>query len=136
MFTIMQKFSDWLISAMNERGWNQAALARAAGLTPTAISNLITGKRNPGIDSCIPIANALKLPAETVLLAAGLIEQEPDKDERLYKVRLIGFVINPARAWRVRRKTCQDHGGIPGAVAEHDARKYKHDRQIYRLSKR
>ena len=86
MFTIMQKFSDWLISAMNERGWNQAALARAAGLTPTAISNLITGKRNPGIDSCIPIANALKLPAETVLLAAGLIEQEPDKDERLYKI--------------------------------------------------
>lgn len=67
------RFSDWLLDWLNKKGWNQAELAMRAGVTRTAISDVISGRRNPGKDLCIAISHALNLPPETVFRAAGLL---------------------------------------------------------------
>lgn len=74
------KFSNWITESLNERGWNQATLARASGLTPTAISDLVNDRRNPGKDSCIAIAKAFKLPREFVFQVAGILEDEESEN--------------------------------------------------------
>lgn len=88
MFFVMS-FSTWILNEMKLRQWSQADLSRASGLTPTAISNLITVKRNPGKDSCIALAIAFKLPPEIVFREAGILEADPEKDERLYKIETL-----------------------------------------------
>lgn len=84
------KFSNWLTECMNDRGWNQATLARVSGLTPTAISDLVNDRRNPGKDSCIAIAKALKLPREFVFQVAGILEGvDSDDDPRIKKIEYL-----------------------------------------------
>lgn len=61
-------FSTWLLSMLGDKGWSQAELARRAGVTPTAISDVLSGRRNVGNDLAVSIANALKVPADSVLL--------------------------------------------------------------------
>ena len=46
---------------MEERGMNQAELARQAGITPAAISQIEAGKRTPTTPSLHRIANVLKV---------------------------------------------------------------------------
>lgn len=78
------KFTDWLQSALDERGISQSELARRAGVTRSAINGIIMGTRGPGIELCTGIAHALKLPPEEVLRVAGLLENEPSEDDSLY----------------------------------------------------
>jgi transcriptional regulator with XRE-family HTH domain len=72
-------FSEWLLRELDERGWNQADLARASCLTTAAISRLMNGSRGIGPDACNAIANAFKLPPEIVFRKAGLLPL--DKEE-------------------------------------------------------
>lgn len=83
------KFSNWMTECLNERGWNQATLARASGLTPTAISDLVNDRRNPGKDSCIAIAKAFKLPREFVFQVAGILDEESENDPRIKKIEYL-----------------------------------------------
>lgn len=66
-------FADWLIGALNKKGWKQADLAKASKLTPTAISDVLSGKRNAGSKFCERVALAFNLPPETVYRAAGIL---------------------------------------------------------------
>jgi DNA-binding XRE family transcriptional regulator len=50
-------------------------------LSRTAISDVITGKANPGYTLCASIGNALEMPAESVFRVAGLLPENPDIDE-------------------------------------------------------
>lgn len=74
-------FSDWLVDWLNKKGWTQSELANRAGVTRTAISDVISRRRNPGTDLCLAIARALDLPPEIVFRAAGLLPPAPSNTE-------------------------------------------------------
>jgi len=79
-------FSEWLLLALEEREWSQADLARAAGVSKAAISDIISGRRNVGKDAATSMANALKLPPEQVFRAAGLLPPAIHIDEELEQI--------------------------------------------------
>ena len=81
-------FGEWLQGKLTEKEWKPADLARASGLDPGVLSNLINGKRNPGVESCKAIAKALKIPLAEVYRAADFMPPEPNKDP------LIDAIVN------------------------------------------
>jgi transcriptional regulator with XRE-family HTH domain len=70
-------FGEWLQEELEKRGWTQAELARRAKLTRGGISSLISGRNHPTAQTCVALARALDLPAETVLKAADLLPELP-----------------------------------------------------------
>lgn len=79
----MDNFSDWLVLQMDERGWKQADLARAANLDTAVISNVINNRRKAGEIVCRAIAKAFTVPPETVFRAAGLLPPKTSQNEKL-----------------------------------------------------
>lgn len=78
MYSIVNElFSEWLVNELRKREMTQADLARASGISRGGISNLINQVRNPDAETCLAIARALNLPAETVFRAAGLLPPVP-----------------------------------------------------------
>lgn len=75
-------FSNWLLEQLQKTGWNQSELASHAGVTRTAISDVISGRRKAGSELCIAISQALKLPPETVFRYAGLLPPIPPNTEQ------------------------------------------------------
>lgn len=61
---------------MAAREWTQADLARVSGLSRTAISNILNGKRQAGVDALTAIAGAFKIPPEELFQAAGILPRE------------------------------------------------------------
>jgi transcriptional regulator with XRE-family HTH domain len=80
-------FSEWLQSEMSKRNLSQADLAREAGVTRAAINGVLTGARGPGNELCVAIANAFRVPPETVFRAAGLLPPAPAYTE--YQQQLV-----------------------------------------------
>lgn len=74
----MTLFTDFLLEQLNTRDWSQADLAKKAGLSRAAISDVMSERRNPGVDLCTSIAEAFDLPPETVFRAAGLLPPAPE----------------------------------------------------------
>lgn len=72
--TVNKTFSDWLNDKLIEKGWSQADLARKTGASRTAISNLLSEKRDLGPDLGKSIAQALGISEEEVFRAAGLLK--------------------------------------------------------------
>lgn len=111
---LAMEFNDWLLNCLNEKGWNQSELATRAGVTRTAISDVISGRRNPGPNLCLAISRALNLPPETVFRAAGLLPAKPAAtqklDEAAYILSMLGEddleeIIQIARLKLERQKT-------------------------------
>jgi len=73
----MNTLSDWLVTELDVRGWSQRELSRRSGVSPTQISDIISGKANPGADSSIAIARALSKPPEDILRLAGILPPLP-----------------------------------------------------------
>jgi len=71
---------------MEKREMSQSELARKSGITQSTISSLITGRRKLGLEACHAIANAFKLPPETVMRKAGLLPPATKKDELIEKI--------------------------------------------------
>ena len=82
----MNTLNKWLLNELEIREWSQADLARRAGVSRAAISDILSGKRNLGRDLAISIAEVLKLPLEDVFRAAGILPPEPAQDNTLYKI--------------------------------------------------
>lgn len=86
----MDKFSEWLIGEIKQRGWSQSDLARASGLTRQVISYYLVGEsKSPNPEALRAIASALKLPPETVFRAAGILppaSDDPWADEMAFKL--------------------------------------------------
>lgn len=74
----MSAFSDWLYSQMQAKGWSQSDLARHAGVTRTAVSDVLSGRRKAGNELCSAIALALQIPPEEVFRAAGILKTKPN----------------------------------------------------------
>jgi len=78
-------FVKWLDTELDKRNLNRSQLARKAGISHASLSIIYSGDRNPGVEVCTAIANALKLPPEPVYRMAGLLpperKDEPSFDE-------------------------------------------------------
>ena len=83
MFSVGQRsrFSDWLQLELNRRGWSQSDCARAANLNRAVINKLINGKSRAQPSTLGAIAQAFKIPVETVYRAAGLLPSKTDHDD-------------------------------------------------------
>jgi transcriptional regulator with XRE-family HTH domain len=81
-------FGDWLQDELQQRGWNQAELARRSRITTAQISRIMTGEQHPGPTVCQKLARALHLPVEEVFRRAGFLppvkEQPEGTAELLY----------------------------------------------------
>jgi len=79
-------FGDWLRKILEEKGWSQSDLARAARRSRAAISDAMSGKRGIGPSLATSIAQALKLPREEVYRAAGLLPPKITKTELIDRI--------------------------------------------------
>jgi transcriptional regulator with XRE-family HTH domain len=77
---VKNDFPNWLMQEMEKRGWNQSELAEKAGMTPTAISDVLKGKRNPGLQFCKGVARAFDVTLGEVLRHANIAPPIPPKD--------------------------------------------------------
>lgn len=73
----MDKFSEWLLKQIDERGMKLSELAREAKLGSGTLNHIIAGRRNPGVDVCNAIARVFNLPPEDVLRRADLLPPSP-----------------------------------------------------------
>ena len=73
-------FPKWLNDQLEQRGMKPADLARKSDLDSAVVSNLMNGKRNPGIRTCKAIARALEISEDEVLQAAGLLQTDSTDD--------------------------------------------------------
>jgi transcriptional regulator with XRE-family HTH domain len=76
----MNKLKDWILKELEKRDWSQADLARHAGVSRAAISDIVSGKRGLGRDLAVAISEALDTPLEEVYRAAGLLPPKPEGD--------------------------------------------------------
>lgn len=67
------EFADWLRLELQQRGWDQAELARRSQTTTALISRMLSGERHPGAVVARRLARALHLPPEELFRRAGLL---------------------------------------------------------------
>jgi transcriptional regulator with XRE-family HTH domain len=77
------RFSEWLQSQLDGRGWSQSDCARAANLNRAVINKLLNGKTKPHPSTLSAIARAFKIPIETVYRAAGYLPPGADGDDAI-----------------------------------------------------
>jgi len=75
-------FADWLEAELQRRQWKQADLIRLSGLNSGLLSQILSKKRMPGLDTCRSIARAFGMPEIDVLRIAGLADEKPQRDEQ------------------------------------------------------
>ena len=73
------EFLNWLNSEITKREWSVRQTARAANLSHTIISNLLSGDK-PTFNTCAALAEAFNVPPNYVFQLAGLIQQEKRDD--------------------------------------------------------
>lgn len=98
-------FVTWLTVEMDKRGWSNSELARRAGITPSNVSMVISGTRQPGWDFCAKIARPLGHSPEHVLRQAGLLPAlpAPDGDPLLSEILTLAKSLNADERRRLAR---------------------------------
>lgn len=74
------EFTEWLKNRLDKKGWKQADLARESGLDTAVISNLVNGRRGPGMDTYRALARAFDIKLKELFVEIGILEPEPDYD--------------------------------------------------------
>lgn len=69
------KLIKWINEKLIEEGWTIRELARRAKLSPTTIGDFLNHKTKAGLQFCIGIARAFRVPTETILRLAGHLPQ-------------------------------------------------------------
>jgi transcriptional regulator with XRE-family HTH domain len=82
----MSAFVEWLTAKLKKNGWSNNELARRAGLSSAAVSQVMTGRQNPGVEFCLGVSDALNEAPTRVFRLAGLLPENPDADEVLEDV--------------------------------------------------
>lgn len=73
MFDMTEKLIEWIEEEVDTRGWNFSELSRRSELSPGTISDVLSGRTQPGLRFCNGIASALGAPPERVFRMAGLL---------------------------------------------------------------
>lgn len=79
----MAPFNAWFAYQLKRRDMNQTEFAERAGIAPGVVSNWVTGRRKPTIESATRIADALDVDVATVLARLGADVDTGTDDERL-----------------------------------------------------
>lgn len=87
----MNKFGEWILCELEKRDLTQADLARLAGASRTAISNIVSGERPVGKKLAEKIADALRVPLARVYQEAGLLPPDKTKRDQLEEELLHNF---------------------------------------------
>lgn len=66
-------FLEWLDAELEERGWDDAELARRGNFYATSLTHLRKGRRKPGIKLVNSIANGLGISPGVAAAKAGLV---------------------------------------------------------------
>ena len=74
----MSTFVEWIYGELNQHGWTQAELARRSHITPAALSRILNGDRQPGVDTIVGLTRALNVSADEILRRAGLLPMAAD----------------------------------------------------------
>jgi transcriptional regulator with XRE-family HTH domain len=79
---IREPFFTWVTKERDKRGWNDAELSSAAGMSQSNFSLIMSGQRNVTFDFCLKLSRAFRIRPEIVLYQAGLLPQPAiTKDE-------------------------------------------------------
>ena len=78
MARMENRFSEWLVGQLQDRGWSQRELARRAEISHTTVSDVLGNVRRPTWDFCASIAGALGENPDAVFVLAGL-KPEPSR---------------------------------------------------------
>jgi len=70
---MMDDLATWLKREIRARGWSMREMARRAGVSHTAIINVVHGHTRPSAQFCLQLAEALQAPPEDVYRRAGLL---------------------------------------------------------------
>ena len=68
-----QQLANWIRDELQERGWDQAELARRSGITSAQVSRVLSEARGAGLDFYRGVARAFGIPLEVVLRNAGVL---------------------------------------------------------------
>lgn len=97
---------DFLLHALEEKGWSQRDLARRAKVDPATVQKIINGSvKSPGIEVLLRIGRALNLPHMKIVQAyegkdPNATSPQPDSsDEKLAEVA--GMLIEALGAERL-----------------------------------
>jgi len=71
------KLADWIVQELNNRGWSIRELARRSELAHATINAVLRDRSKPGINFCIGITRAFRVPPEQVFRLAGLLPTIP-----------------------------------------------------------
>jgi transcriptional regulator with XRE-family HTH domain len=99
---VNNSFSSWIIDELNKRGLSQAELSRRSGISAGAISHVINGNRQPGIDFCEGIAKAFHLPVEQIFRLAGIFPQSQDDEYSKEAAHLVSLMPDDMKQTAVR----------------------------------
>lgn len=83
IYSVNQKFVDWLLGEIAERKISHRELARRAGISHTAISNVLSGYRDPTWDFCAAIAKPLDKQPIEVFRIVGLLPPSAGRVDEL-----------------------------------------------------
>ena len=74
MINHVSKFTSWLNKILIEdKHWSQTELAHIAGISQGIVSMVMSEKRQPSMEFCVAIADALDRPRAEVLRVAGYL---------------------------------------------------------------
>jgi transcriptional regulator with XRE-family HTH domain len=121
----------------HKRGFSQARVAHAAGLTQASVSNYETGKRDPTLMSALRIANVLGITlgdlirTQSVVSAREAQSAGPVKEGNDGDSRLIGRRV---REWRVARELSQRQVAYAAGVSQPALSAYEAGKREPRLT--
>jgi len=78
MLNMMTEFAEWLNEELQRRGWRQADLVRATGISRSGISLLISGQIRPAPQTVMQLSRVFKVPPDYIMRKVGYL---PPKDE-------------------------------------------------------
>lgn len=95
--------NEWLKDRYKALGWTQQTLAVEIGVSASRVSELITGNRRLQFQEIVPLARALKMPIDDIVLAFGAADDARRRQARVERVPPINRDVM-ARAVRAIEK--------------------------------
>jgi transcriptional regulator with XRE-family HTH domain len=80
MFLMSNTLSVWLNAEIATRRWSQSDLARKSGLNRSVINKILSESSKPTPETCLALADALKIPVIQIYRITGLLPPEPKED--------------------------------------------------------
>jgi transcriptional regulator with XRE-family HTH domain len=113
----MTELSEFLTRALNERGWSMRKFGRAAKVSHSLISEVISGNARPSADFVVSAAHALDADPVRLLRLAGILPDVPAFTEQQEALcRMVSQIDSPTdydAAFRMIAGLAQSTGPLP-----------------------